>query len=480
MTDENNFRKRVFSSLIWKFLERSGTQGIQFIIQVILARLLLPEDYGLLAIVAVFITLANIVIQGGFNTALVQKKDADETDFSSVFYLSIIIAGILYITLYLLAPYIGEFYSDNRIVSVIRVLSIVLFFGAINSIQIAYIMKNLMFKKLFFSSLGSTALSGIVGVYTAYIGWGVWALVTQQITNYISITLILWFTLKWRPQRVFSINSIKNLFSFGSRLLSSSVLNVLYTDLRTLTIGKVFSSNILGFYNRGRQFPQLIVDNVSGSINSVMLPTMSTYQDNLKKIKTIVRRANSVSSYMIFPLMVGLFVIARPLITLLLTERWLPAVPFLQIYCLSYALRPIHATNVQAINSIGKSDIYLRIEIIRTIIGVGVLVITIPFGIYAVALGELVSSIISTILYGYPNRNLIKYSFKEQIIDIAPGFVLSIIMGVLISLLKIINTTNLNLIVIQVLFGSFIYLFLSWLLKLSSFNYLINNSKRQI
>jgi teichuronic acid exporter len=278
-------------------MERGGTQGIQFFVQIFLARLLLPEDYGIIALVVIFTSIAGVFVQSGLNTALIQKKDADEADFSSVFYLSLVLACLIYIVLFFAAPFIAAFYVIPEITPVIRVLSIILFFGAFNSIQNAVIARSLQFKKLFFSSTGAILISGTVGIYMAYTGFGVWALVGQQLTNQLFITLILWFTVKWRPQLLFSLVKVKGLFSFGWKLLVSALIDTVYRDLRSLIIGKMYNPAMLGFYNRGQQFPQLLITNINGSIQSVMLPVLSSQQDNRPRVKDIMRRAIVTSSF---------------------------------------------------------------------------------------------------------------------------------------------------------------------------------------
>lgn len=367
-----NTKSKVLSSLLWKFMERGGTQGIQFIVQIVLARILLPNDYGIISLIAIFITIANVFVQSGFNTALIQKKDANETDFSSVFYLSLFVAALLYVTLFSTAPFIANFYDTPQLVAVLRVLSITLFFGAFNSIQNAVISKKMQFKKLFFSSLGSMILSGMIGIVLAYAGFGVWALVAQQLINQFSIIVILWFTIKWRPKLIFSFERIKELFSYGWKLLVSSLIDTLDKNLRSLIVGKIYSPSMLGFYNRGDQFPQLIVSNINGSIQSVMLPALSSEQNNKQRVKEMVRRSIITSSFLVLPMMIGLAVIGEPLVKILLTDKWLPCVPFLQVFCLSYALWPIHTANLQAINALGRSDIFLKLEIIKKIIGLAI------------------------------------------------------------------------------------------------------------
>jgi len=458
-------------------MERGGTQGVQFIVQIMLARLLLPKDYGLIALVMVFIALANVFVQSGFNTALIQKKEADEIDFSSVFYLSLLVAGLLYLILYFVSPFIAEFYKTPQLITILRVLSITLFFGAFNSIQNAFISRNMLFKKLFFSSLGAILISGTIGIVAAFAGWGVWALVFQQLTNQLSILLILWFTVKWRPRLLFSLRRVSVLFSFGWKLLVSSLLETAYRELRTLIIGVIFSPAMLGFYNRGRQFPQFIVSNIDGSIQSVMLPALSSYQEYPIRIKKMVRRSIVTSSFILFPLMVGLAVVSEPLVLILLTEKWLPCVPFLQIFCASYALMPIHTANLQAINALGRSDIFLKLEIIKKITGLAILVISIQFGIYAIAWGVLISGIISTFINAYPNNKLINYKYTEQLKDIVPSLLISLAMGILIYSSNFLTIPAWQTLIFQILIGVIAYIGLAMVFKLECFYYLLDSIK---
>lgn len=470
---ENSLKSKVISSLIWKLLERGGTQGIQFVIQIILARILTPEDYGVIAIIMIFIALANVFIQSGFSTALIQKKDTDEVDFSSVFYLSLGIATILYIVLYMTAPFIANYYKTIELIKILRVLSLTLFFGVFNSIQNTIIAKKMQFKKQFFSSLIAVILSGVVGIVLAYKGFGVWTLVYQQLLSRILICTVLWQIVKWRPKFIFSFERIKSLFSYGSRLLISGLLDTLYMNITSLVIGRIYQPSMLGYYNRGNQFPQLIVSNFNGSIQSVLFPALSAEQENKQRVKEIMRRAVVTSSFIIFPLMIGLFTIAEPLVKVLLTDKWLPSVPFLRIFCLSYALWPIHTANLQAINAIGRSDIFLRLEILKKILGVTVLVISVRFGVIAIALGVLLTGIISSFINGYPNKKLLNYGYMEQMKDIIPSITLSVIMGLTIYPIIKLEIGDIYKIIIQVLLGLITYIFLSYIFKLECFIYIL-------
>jgi teichuronic acid exporter len=395
--------KQILSSLFWKLMERGGVQGISFVISIILARLLTPKEFGLIALVTIFITLSNVFVQTGFNTALIQKKNADDIDFSTIFYISLFIASCLYILLCFSSPIIADFFNQPQLVLLIKILSLVLFFGAINSVQVAVISRNMQFKKLFYSSIGAVIASGVIGIMMAYAGFGVWALVGQQITSQLFTTIIMWFTVHWRPKLLFSYKRLKSLWSYGWKILVASLIDVIYLDLRSLVIGKLFSPTMLGYYDRGKQFPTVIVNNIDGSIQSVMLPTYASHQENRERVRSIVKRSITTSSFVIFPLMMGLAIVAEPLVIIILTDKWLPCVPFLQIYCAVYAIRPILTANIQAIKGLGYSGDFLKVEFINKVIGIIVLVISVQYGVLAIAWGVLLSSIISMFLYTYPN-----------------------------------------------------------------------------
>lgn len=467
----------VISSLLWKLVERGGTQGIQFIVQIILARILLPKDFGAIAIIAVFISLAQVFVQSGFNSALIQNIDVNEVDFSSVFYLSLAVAAILYVIIYFSAQVIANFYEQPILIPALRVLSITLFIGALNSIQNAYVARNMLFKRLFFSSLGAIIISGTMGIIAAYSGWGVWALVVQQLSNQLAVVIILWFTINWRPQLIFSLKRVRILFGYGSKLLISSLMDVFYRDLRTLIIGRMYTPEVLGFYNRGQQFPNVLVENIDGSIQSVMLTAFSAHQDNKKRVKEMMRRTIVTSSLLIFPMMIGLAVVAEVLVKIILTEKWLQVVPFMQIFCVLYALMPIHTTNLQAIKAMGRSDIFLRLEIIKKVLGLIILGISLPFGVYIIALGQAFSSIISSFINAYPNKQLLDYSYKEQWTDIRPSLMISIAMGAIVFSLKYIAIEGWKLLILQVFVGVSVYFLLAKIFKIESMSYLLTTIK---
>lgn len=470
-------KRQVLSSLLWKVLENGGTQGIQFVIQIVLARLLLPEDYGIIVIVMFFISIANIFVQSGLNTAIIQKKDIDDEYLSSAFFLSLFFALIVYFVFYISAPYISLFYRMPELIKILRVLSLTLFFGAFNSIQNAIISKNLWFKKMFISSLSGVIISGSSGIILAYLNFGVWALVIQQITNQIIITIVLYSTLKWKPSLSFSIKKARVLLSYGWKLLLSGLIATIDRNIISLIVGKIYSADMLGYYNRGTQFPSFIVNNINGAIQAVMLPALSNQQDYTHRVKSMVRRSIKTSSYVIFPLLVGLAVIAEPLILVLLTDKWASSIPFLRILSISFALYPIHTANLQAINALGRSDIFLKLEIIKSLVGTSLIIMSMPFGIYAMAFTTVIRGIISAFINSFPNKRMLDYHYKEQFMDIIPALSLSILMGLLIYPMNYMEVENITKILIQVPIGIIVYVTLSAFFKIESFKYLIQTIK---
>ena len=475
-------RKAILSGLFWKMMERGGSQGAQFLVQIALARLLLPADYGVLAIVTVFTVLAGVFVQSGFHSALIQRRDVEDLDYSSVFWFSLAVAGILYIILYFSAPAIAAFNRDPLISPVLRGLALILFFGALRSVHTARVTRRMQFKKLFYSTVSATIISGVVGVTLAYLGLGVWALVVQQLVSGVVMTAVLWRMEPWRPRWMFSWTRLGGILSYSWKLLASSLINNLYTDLRILVIGRMYPLAILGYYNRGRQFPQLIAGNIDQSIQTVMFPALSQLQDDRSRMRALVRRSIVTSSFLIFPLMMGLAVVAEPLVVLLITDRWLPSVPFLRIFCGIYALQPIHAANLQAINAMGRSDIFLKLEVVKKSIGLGILAFSLQFGVYGIALGGLASGILFTLINAYPNRTLLDYPYLDQIRDILPSLLLSLIMGAAVWALTLLPLGVVPLLVLQIVAGSILYFGMAALFRLECFSYavqLIRNRGRE-
>lgn len=471
---------KIVTNLLWKFSERMSSQIISFVVSILLARLLSPDEYGVISLILIFITIAEVFVTNGLGAALIQKIDADNIEFSSVFYVNIIFSIFLYLIIYFGSPFISVFYKSNVLLPVLRVLGLRIPIAAVNSVQQAYVSKKMMFKKFFFSTLIGTLISGFVGVAMAYSGYGVWALVGQYLTNTIVNTVVLWFTVKWRPSLVFSWSKVSNLISYGWKILLSSLLDTGYNQLRGLIIGKKYTATDLAYYNRGQQYPQLVVVNINSSISSVLFPAISQYQNDLKIVKSMTRRAIKTSSYIMWPLMFGLIVVSRPLISLMLTDKWLPCVPYLQIACITYGFWPIHTANLEALKAIGRSDLFLYLEIVKKIVGIGLLLASMNYGVMAIALSLVVSTIISSIINAFPNSKLLKYGYIQQIQDMAPGILLSLPMSIAIYPIRYIIDNSLLLITIQIILGMIVYITFSKLLQIESYTYMINMIKNMI
>ena len=455
MSNANNqgIKDKTISGLFWRFAERCGAEGVTFIVSIVLARLLDPSDYGLIAMVTVFIAISKVFVDSGMGNALIQKKDADELDFSSVFYFNIVICLGIYALLFVFSPVIAMFYRKTELTALIRVLGITIIISSVKNVQQAYVSRHMLFKNFFFATLGGTLGAAALGILMAFMGFGVWALVAQQIFNTFVDTVILWIMVKWRPIKAFSLKRLKGLFSYGWKLLVSSLINTVYDNLRQLIIGKMYSSVELAYYNKGRSFPSTIVTNINSSIDSVLLPAMSKEQSDVQRVKTMTRRSIRVSSYVMWPMMIGLAVVAEPVISLLLTDKWLDSVPFLRIFCIIFAFQPIQTANLNAIKAMGRSDLFLKLEIIKKTIGLIILLIAMRFGVFAIAASLLVYNVIAQILNSSPNWKLLGYTYFEQLKDIFTYIILSCLMAVIIYPISFLGLADIFTLILQIVVG---------------------------
>lgn len=464
----------VIKNFFWRIGESSGAQLVSFLVSIVLARLLAPEDYGVIALVTVFTSILQVFVDSGLGTALVQKKNADEVDFSSVFYFNVLVCLTLYAGMFVAAPAIAKFYDNPIYIPLVRVLSLTLVISGLKNIQQAYVYRHMIFKRFFFSTLGGTIASAILGIVMAYAGFGVWALAAQYVSNTAIDTLILWITVPWRPKKRFSWTKLKSLLSYGWKLLVSALLDTGYTSLWNLLIGKVYSSADLSFYDQGSKYPKAIIGTISNSIDSVLLPTMSIVQDDRAQIKSMTRRSIVTSVYVMAPLMMGLAGCAEPLVSLILTDKWLPCVPYMRIFCITYMFWPVHSANLNAIKAMGRSDLFLRLEILKKIIGIGLLLCTMRISVMAMACSLLISSVTSQIINSYPNWKLLNYRYLEQLRDILPSILLAVIMAVAVGAVPLLGYGNVLTLCIQIPLGAVIYVAGSAIFRLESFRYLLN------
>ncbi len=464
-------KKTVISNFLWRFAERCGAQGVTFIVSLVLARLLEPSVYGTVALVTVFTAILQVFVDSGLANALIQKKDADDLDFSSVFFFNIASCTVLYLLMFFAAPYIAAFYEKPELVPIVRVMSLSLIISGVKGVQVSYVSKNLLFRRFFWATLGGTIGAAVIGIWMAYAGFGVWALISQNLFNMLVDTIILWITVKFRPKLVFSFSRLKGLLSYGWKFLVSSIIDTLYNNLRSLLIGKLYTDADLAFYNKGKTFPHLFITNINASIDSVLLPVMSKEQDDKAKVKEMTRRAIRTSSYIMMPMMMGLAICAEPLIRLLLTEKWLPCVFFLRIFCFTYSFYPIHTANLNAIKAMGRSDLFLKLEIIKKTYGLLLLLGTIRISVKAMASSLLLTSVLSQITNSWPNKKLLGYSYLEQLKDMLPQISLSCFMGATVYCVTFLGLGDIVTLLIQVPLGVAIYLGGSILFKLESYRY---------
>lgn len=462
---------KVVSNLIWRFLERCGSQVVAFVVSIILARILDPQDYGLVAKVTILTTILLVFVDSGMANALIQKKDPDDLDFSSVFYFNVVFCLVIYTELFFAAPYI---YPGSQLVPVIRVLGLTIVVAGVKNVQQAYVSKTLQFKRFFFATLTGTLISAAVGIIMAVRGFGVWALVAQQLTNVSVNTAVLWLTVGWRPKKLFSFARLKGLLSYGWKLFASGLLDVVYNKLREIIIAVKYTDTDLAFYNRGNSLPYLVVENINSSIDSVLLPVLSNAQDNREQVRSMTRRAIKVSTYVMMPMMMGVAVCATPLIRVLLTEKWLPCVPYLRVFCFTYAFYPLHTANLNAIKAMGRSDLFLVLEIIKKALGIAVLAAVMNYGVYAMALSLLPIEIICQVINAWPNKKLLEYSYIQQVKDMLPAAILSILMGAIVFPISLIAFPDIITLFLQVIAGVGIYVLGSKLFKLDSFEYILS------
>lgn len=471
MTKQNNI---LFSNLIWKFGERFLAQIVSFVVSIVLARMLMPEDYGVISLILVFITFADVFVTSGFSTSLIQKKDADETDFSTIFFCSFAVSIVIYVILFFAAPLIADFYSIPILAPILRVFSLRIPISSYNSIQHAYVSRNMLFKKFFFSTLFGTMLSGALGVLAAYNGLGAWALIIQYMTNTIVDTIILRFTIQWRIKFEFSKKSAISLMKYGWKILAADLSGTFFEQLRSLIIGKVYSSSDLAFFNRGKSFSSLIMDNISTAMMSVLFPDLSNKVDDIRQFKNTLRRAISVMSFVIFPLIGGLVVVAHPLTVVLLTDKWVLSVPYIQLLSIAAGISLIGNISLQSIKAIGRSDVVLKLEFIKKPVYLILLIAGVLISPLAIAMTMVIYSIYSSAINARALSRLVEYSYKEQFQDIWQSIIMTIIMCILIFGLKLIIHNDFGLLVIQVIVGVIIYLCLSVIFRNKAFLYVKN------
>ena len=461
----SSLKQKTLSGVLWSCVERFSVQGIQFVIMVIMARILLPSDYGMIGMLAIFIAIAQTLIDSGFSNALIQKKDRSEIDYSTVFYFNIAVGIVLYFILFFSSPLIARFYNTPELTGLTRVLALNLFINSLAVVQRAILSIKIDFKTQAKASFSAAIISGIVGIVMAYTGFGVWSLAVQTVLNAFVNTVLLWIFSKWIPLKVFSFESFKKLFTFGSKLLASGLLDTFYRNIYTIVIGKKFASTDLGYFTRADQFAQFPSSNLTGIIQRVTFPVLSEIQDDDERLAHAYRKFLRLSAYMIFPLMTGLAAVAYPFINCLLTEKWTFTALLLQILCFSYMWYPVHAINLNLLQVKGRSDLFLKLEIYKKIMGIVVLGVTIPLGLVAMCWGTIIASLFSLVINTYYTGKLIHVGLFKQLRDLSPALFYSLTMAIVVYLTTCLFADQLLQLLIGIITGIIYYLLVSYATK---------------
>lgn len=475
----DNLKQKTVKGVLWSTLERFSVQGVQFIIMIVMARLLTPHDYGLIGMLAIFLAVAQSLIDSGFSQALIRKQNRTEVDNSTVFYFNLVVSGALYAIFFITAPFVAEFYNTPELCLVMRIVCLGIIFNSLAVVQRALLTINIDFKTQAKASFISAIISGGVGISMAYAGFGVWALVCQQLINLGMNTTLLWIFSKWRPIGIYSWKSFHELFSFGSKLLASGLLETLYRNIYTIVIGKIFSASSLGHYTRAQQFSEFPSSNVTGIIQRVTYPVLCEIQDDEVRLASVYRRFLKLSAFVVFPLMIGLSAVANPFIYIAIGSQWIFCSQILQILCFSMMWYPIHAINLNLLQVRGRSDLFLRLEIIKKVTGVLVLACTAPFGLIVMCYGQVFNSVLSLVINTYYTGKLINVGFLKQMKDLLPTILLCVVMYVGILMVNCLVAGNLQKLVVGILIGIIMYMSLAYIFKFSEFKELVSLVKRK-
>lgn len=465
-------RNSVLGGMFWKFSERIMTQGTSFVVSLVLARLLSPNDHGLIALVQVFLNLSAVFISCGFSAALIQKKDADDRDFSTIFYCSLICGFLIYGLLFAIAPLVAAFYSEPSLTQILRVFALQVPLSVYHSIQVAYISRNMLFRKTFVSSVINSVLSGAVGIGMALAGCGVWALVGQSLTSTLINSVLLACMIPWRPKWMFSWESAKKLMKFGSGVLGAELSASFFLELRTLVVGRVFSSADLAYYNKGRQVPSLLTANLSNTVMTVLFPALADRSDDLAQVKQMAKRSNRVLSYVLVPCMFGLSAVMEPLILLMYTEKWAQTIPFGQLLAVGLCVDIVGGLPMQTLKAIGRSDVMVKLEVWKKPVYVLLLLIGVQFDVLTLAVLMVLYDFYSVAINMFQMRKYLDYSLLEQLRDLLPAYALGTVMMIAVYLIPSFDSLILTL-GVKILSGAAIYLAGSALFRVESFRYVL-------
>ncbi|KAA6343188.1 Teichuronic acid biosynthesis protein TuaB [termite gut metagenome] len=471
-----SLKKQAIRGVAWSAVDRFSVQGIQFVLSIILARLVAPSEYGLIAMLGIFLAIAQSFIDSGFSNALIQKKDRTETDYSTVFYFNIVVAGIVYAILFICSPYIAGFYKEPQLEIITKWVGLNIVLSAFSIVQRAKLTVKLDFKTQTKASLLAVIISGCIGITLAYQGFGVWALVIQALSSSLLNTLLLWIFAKWRPSLIFSWESFHTLFSFGSKLLLSGLMHTIYMNLYTLIIGRQFSAVNVGYFNRSQTLAMFPSTNITDIISRVMYPSLCSIQDEEERLKRLFFKYLRMVAFIVFPLMIGLSVLSKPLIQVVLTDKWLPAASLLSILSIAYMLHSIAIVNWQIINVKGRSDLNLKAEILRKGIAFSILLATIPLGVKGMCWGIVFCNLTDIAILIFYAKKIIPVNYRMEIKILFPVVLSSLFMGIGIYFLIHFFAVPQWKLLLGVVTGTVLYTGMCVLLKLSEVSFIINNS----
>lgn len=461
----SELKQKTVKGLAWNTIQNFTNHGVEFLLMLFMARLLGPKEYGLIGMTSVFIAISSTFVNSGFSSALIRKKDCTNDDYSTVFIFNLFVSFLCYIIIFIIAPYVGDFYNEPVLCPVLRVLSLMLITQAFCAVQNTILTKNIDFKKKTKITVSKNIISGLIGLLFAFLGYGVWALVIQSLTASILFSIMLWSKTEWYPNMHFSKKSFKELFGYGSKLLISSLINTTYGQIYPIVIGKFFSATTLGNFSRARHWGSLGSKNLTNIIQGVTFPVLAKVQDDDKRLENIYRRMIRTSCFIIFPIMIGMSAVAYPLTLVFIGEKWEFSAYLLQILCFSMMWYPVHALNLNLLQVKGRSDLFLKLEIIKKIIGICILCVSVPMGIVAMCYFGILSSMISLFINTYYTGKLINVGFIKQMRDIAPTLLLSMAMWIVVIFsIQFIPSKYIQLLV-GILMGTTIYIFGAYLFK---------------
>ena len=430
MNSTNTLGHKTIIGIVWTFFEYLFRVGIQTITTLVLAWFLFPEDFGLMAMISVFFAIAHTLIDSGFSQALIRKKEVSQADYSTAFYTNLVLGFLIYALLFASAPLISSFYNEPRLIVLMRIMGLVVIINSFQLVQVADLTRKLNFKVQFRVTLPSAVFSGVVAISMAVIGFGIWSLVAQMLVFSFACTALYWIVNKWRPSKDFSIESLNEMFGFGSKLLASGLLDTVFQNIYVITIGKLFSATLVGYYFFAQRIQQLVVEQLSGAVQTVTYPALSTIQNDNIALKEFYRKIIQTVTYVVFPFSVALIVLAEPLFSFMLKDDWLPAVPYLQLLCVAGLLYPLHLINLNILKVKGRSDLFFYVEIVKKIMIMIIILISLRFGIFGILIGQIVCSILAYIPNSYFSIKLIDYSVMEQLEDFIYTLLLAVTMGI--------------------------------------------------